>query len=65
MQMQISSLQRQKREKEDDYKTWQDYKPEEVSRVDKAVIKKSGKYVVFCIADDKDAVSAVIDKYFK
>ena len=51
--------------KEDDYKTWQDYKPEEVSRVDKAVIKKSGKYVVFCIADDKDAVSAVIDKYFK
>ena len=51
--------------KEDDYKTWQDYKPEEVSRVDKAVIKKSGKYVVFCITDDKDAVSAVIDKYFK
>ena len=60
MQMQISSLQQQKRDK-----TWQDYKPEEVSRVDKAVIKKSGKYVVFCIADDKDAVSAVIDKYFK
>lgn len=40
-----------------------DYNPGEVPKLDSAVLKVSGVYVVFCVANDYSAASAVIDAY--
>ena len=42
----------------------QKYKPEEVPKLDGAIVKSSGKYVVFCITADKDKANEVIGRYF-
>ena len=42
-----------------------DYKPSETSRLDKAIIKEDGNYVVYCVTDDTDKANEIIDKYFK
>ena len=43
---------------------YKQYKPEEVPKLDKAVILQRGNTVVFCAAADADKVKAVLDKYF-
>lgn len=42
-----------------------DYSPEGVVRLDKAVIRQSGKYVILCISDDTDKVASEVDKLLK
>lgn len=41
------------------------YAPLEVSRLEKAVIRKEGNYLFFCVAADKDKVEAEIDAMLK
>ena len=43
---------------------YKQYKPEEVPKLDKAVILQRGNTVVFCAAADADKAKAVLDKYF-
>ena len=45
--------------------SYADYKPSETSRLDKAIIKEDGNYVVYCVTDDTDKANEIIDKYFK
>ncbi len=45
--------------------SYNDYKPAEISRLDNAIIEVSGNYIVYCVADDTDAVNEIIDEYFK
>lgn len=42
-----------------------DYAPLEVSRLEKAVIRKEGNYLFFCVAADKDKVESEIDALLK
>lgn len=42
-----------------------DYSPEGVVRLEKAVIRQSGKYVILCISDDTDKVASEVDKLLK
>ncbi len=51
--------------KEKQTTSYSDYKPSEVSRLDKAIIKEDGNYIVYCVADDTDKANELIDKYFK
>lgn len=51
--------------KEKQITSYSDYKPAEVSRLDEAVIKADGKYVVYVVADDTKKANEIIDKYFK
>ena len=39
------------------------YAPDEVSRLDKAVVKTIGKYAVLCVTADYDKANDIIDKY--
>lgn len=45
--------------------SYADYKPEEVSRLDDAIILTSGRYVIYCVTDDTDKAEDIIDNYFK
>lgn len=40
-----------------------DYAPDEVKRLDGAVIKVLGKYVVLCVCAEPETAEAIIDKY--
>lgn len=42
-----------------------DYAPLEVSRLEKAVVRKEGNYLFFCVAADKDKVESEIDALLK
>ena len=42
-----------------------DYAPLEVSRLEKAVVRKEGNYMFFCVAADKDKVESEIDALLK
>ncbi|MCR5688149.1 MAG: DUF4358 domain-containing protein [Lachnospiraceae bacterium] len=42
-----------------------DYVPEELTKLNAAVIKTSGKYAVLSVSDTPDAAKAIIDKYMK
>ena len=45
-------------------KLFTEYKPEEVPKLEKALVLRSGNTVVFCVAADAEKVKAVLDKYF-
>lgn len=51
--------------KEKQTTSYADYKPSETSRLDKAIIKQDGNYVVYLVADDTDKANEIIDNYFK
>lgn len=51
--------------KEKQTTSYADYKPSETGRLDKAIIKEDGRYVVYCVTDDTDKANEIIDKYFK
>lgn len=42
-----------------------DYLPDEMPKLDSAVIYSSGDYVVLCISNDNDAAKTKIEEYFK
>lgn len=46
-------------------RSFEAYNPAEVSKLDSAVLKTSGAYVLLVVADDYDAASSVINEYFK
>ena len=46
------------------FKLYKEYKPEEVPKLEKAVILQRGNTVVFCAAADAEKARAVLDKYF-
>ncbi len=48
-------------EQKDSYAT---YIPEEVQRLDNAIVKQSGRYLVVCVSDDSKAED-IISKYIK
>lgn len=48
---------------EEQKEVFADYAPKEVQRLDKAVIRVLGKYVVLCVTADTETANAVIDKY--
>lgn len=39
-----------------------DYKPEEVPKLEKAVLERSGKYVVLCVTADADTARGIIEE---
>lgn len=41
------------------------YKPEEVDKINNAIIKKTDCYVILCVASDNAKALDIIDKYFK
>lgn len=41
------------------------YQPEEVARLDEALLQQSGSVVVLCISDDTAAASTVLEGYLK
>lgn len=41
------------------------YIPSEVPKIESAIIKTSGNYLVYCVADDLSAAQDVIDLYFR
>lgn len=45
--------------------SYADYKPEETSRLDHAIIETNGLYVIYCVADDTKKAEEIIDNYFK
>ena len=44
---------------------FENYIPEEVKKLDKAIIKQKGRYVAVCVTDDTDNAKKVIDGYLK
>ena len=44
---------------------FESYIPEEVKKLDKAIVKQKGRYVAVCVTDDTDNAKKVIDGYFK
>lgn len=48
---------------EEQKQTFESYAPEEVARLDKAVIRILGKYAVLCVTADTDKANEIIDKY--
>ena len=42
-----------------------DYIPTEVPKIESAILKTSGNYLIYCVADDAAAAQAVIDSYVK
>lgn len=47
----------------DQKSTFESYAPDEVSRLDKAVVKVIGKYVILCVTADPDKANDIISKY--
>lgn len=45
--------------------SYQSYRPEEVPKLNDAVVETYGDYVIMCITSDSDAAKAIIDKYIK
>ena len=47
---------------EDQIVSYQSYVPAEVSRLEKAIIKREGKYVIICVTADTAAAESAIDE---
>lgn len=47
--------------KDTQIESYSDYKPSETSRLDHHVLKKSGRFVVFCVNYDDNEVNRIID----
>ena len=45
-------------------RSFADYNPGEVAKLDECIIKTSGVYVLLLVADDYTAAKAVVDRYF-
>lgn len=45
--------------------SYNDYKPSEISRLNGAIIKEYGNYVVYCVVDDNIKAEEILDNYFK
>ena len=45
-------------------RSFADYNPGEVAKLDECIIKTSGVYVLFLVADDYTAAQAVVERYF-
>lgn len=45
--------------------SYADYKPAEVDKLEHAVIKSSGRYVILCVAKDYDNAEKLISEYFQ
>ncbi len=43
--------------------SYRDYVPAELSRLEKANLIRSGKYVYFLVADNSDVLNSIVDKY--
>ena len=41
-----------------------DYMPEELPKLEDALVYRAGSYVLLCVAQESDPVQAVMDKYF-
>ena len=50
---------------DDQIKTERDYRPEEVKRLEDAVLEQRGKYVILCVSADSDKAREIIEKAFK
>ncbi len=49
---------------EDKRDEYEDYIPAEVSRINKAVIREEGNYLVLCINNDAESVKTLLEIYF-
>lgn len=49
----------------DQIETYQDYDPDEVTKLQAATVKASGVYVLCCVPSDADAAASVIDSEFR
>lgn len=50
---------------DDQIETERDYRPEEVKRLEAAVLERRGKYVILCVSSDSDKAKDIIEKAFK
>lgn len=50
---------------DDQIETERDYRPEEVKRLEDAVLEQRGKYVILCVSADSDKAKEIIEKAFK
>ncbi len=50
---------------DDQIETERDYRPEEVKRLEDAVLEQKGKYVILCVSADSDKAKEIIEKAFK
>lgn len=41
------------------------YIPEEVDKLEHAIVEQDGCYLVVCVTDDQDAANSIIEEYFK
>jgi hypothetical protein len=41
------------------------YKPEEVDKINSAIVKSNGSYIILCVAENNTAAEEIINKYFK
>ena len=44
---------------------FENYVPEEVAKLNEAVVRQAGEYVVLSVSNDKDGANEIIDKYLK
>ncbi len=44
--------------------TYADYMPEEVPKLEDALIQRNGVYVLLCVSEDADSILAVMKNYF-
>lgn len=50
---------------DDQIETERDYRPEEVKRLEDAVLEQRGKYVILCVSADSGKAKEIIEKAFK
>lgn len=43
---------------------YEGYKPEELDKLDRAIVKTKGKYVILCVAGNTTSASSIINQYF-
>lgn len=44
---------------------FENYIPEEIKKLDKAIVEQKGRYVAVCVTDDVENAQKVIDEYLK
>ncbi len=50
---------------EDQIESFRDYVPGEVTKLEQAVIRQAGSYVVLSVSNDPDAANSILDEYLK
>jgi hypothetical protein len=46
-------------------KTYESYRPDEVSKLDDCIVTVSGDYVIVCVSEDSTGAKKIIDEYVK